>query len=308
MFLKTILSCLVLTNLQINSGATDARVVARVGEEKITYEDVVSMLVKLLSSQGVSMQQFMQAQKNNPENLEKIIKQLRDAVIDQKVLSMIAERKKYRNNPAYQAKIAKVLQAAEVQFYSEEKNKEVELDSVKISEKIAEMQKRAPEVKQFIGRVIVVNKKSDADGIVKVLNIRDKAKSLEGAFTDLGSKHSITDYQDKKGSFSMSEHEIVREYGQTAVDSLKMTKEGQFTSVILFKSSSKFNEKYGVFYLSKIGVATKPSADELKPYAIRELVAEIVKSEIEKEKKSLEIRKYNKDGLLEENSPTIDKK
>ncbi len=296
MFFKVISLCFLVSVSNADTTAQD-RVIARIGEEKITYGEVISKLVQMLSMQGISMQQFIENRK--PEELDQIIKKLRDLLIDQKALSIIASRKKYQNNPAYQEKINQTIKSASIQFYHEEKTKEVENDNSKIQAKIMEIKSRLPETKQFSGRIIVVNKKSDADGIIKALNIRDKSKSIDSAFIDLGKKYSITDYQENKGYFSLNENEIMREYGKSSVDSLKSTKENTVSSVVEFKSSSKFNGKYGVFYVQKTSIAPKPSEEQIKPHAIKEIVADVLKKEIDKEKKSIEIKTYGKDGLLE---------
>ncbi|QEK38372.1 hypothetical protein [Candidatus Cytomitobacter primus] len=306
MFLRGILLSFFV--LSIGSDVAQEKNVAVVGTKtnksvKINYKDIVSNLYKVFAMQGISPNQIAQLTQKNPQILQDLIAKIREQIIDEEVLFFMSKDKGYESNAAYIKRFADAKKAVSNQIYREERAKQIVPSDKDLKDKYDEVIGKIPNIKKYDGTMIVLKNKSDADGVLKIMNNRDKSKSIDDTFISLGNAHSITDFSESKGHFSMNEREIESVYGKNMMDNIQSTKAGNLTNVIKFDDKSKLEGKYAVVLVKKVSNEKKPEMESIKEQLKKAVIVGKIKEEINKHAKEIGVKKYNKDGLLEEEKP-----
>lgn len=280
------------------------RVVAIIGDKtksptKITYGDVLKYILQMLQTRGVQPAQFLELAEKEPKIFEELFSSIKETMVKDAILSFIAKKKNYDENPAYSGEFAQAKDIVRISIYKREQAKGAEFSDKEIADEYQVFLRELKDIKQYYGRMIVVKTKVKADSVVKALENRDKAKSIDDAFVSFEKEHSVVPFENS--GFSVNENEAIRTYGKDVAEALNSVKVGS-VAVAQFGQNSKLSGNYGIFLVSKSENAKKPTAKEAELLLKSRLVAKKMDEQIVKAAKEIGVKRYNKDGLLEEDA------
>ncbi|QEK37869.1 hypothetical protein FZC35_00520 [Candidatus Cytomitobacter indipagum] len=285
------------------------KIVAEVGHKtgkivKITYEEVFKNILKMLQSRGVQPSQFVELAQKNPKVFAEIFSATKESMIKDSVLHFIAKEKDYSSNKDFINDLEEAKKNLMIQYEKSRYAKNASFSEAEYQNAYDNLMKEFKNVKQYSGRMIIVKTKSKADSIVKAIEGRNKSKSIEDSFIVFGKEHSIVPFDSNKGAFSMVEMEITKEYGKNVAAAVNSAKIGSVV-VEQFGQDSKLSGNYGVFLISKSEDAKKPEMKDIKEALKSRLIIKKINEQITKASKDIGVKRYNKDGLLEEDSAKL---